>query len=139
MVEFYGLAPAKGIEDESSQSGGEDSIAGVHSFDRLGQLVGGDGFGDISPSAGADHGDDIFGLVGNRKGEKADVGVGFGNGPYDRHSPSPRHVDVDQHHVRSGFPDSLDGVIDIGGRADDLRPILKLASHSGQEEAVVVN
>src|SRR5690606_22583056 len=105
----------------------------------VGQVVAGDRLGDVAPGPGPDDGDDVLGGVGHGQGQEHRVGQLGLQRLEDGPPAAPREVDVEEHHLRPGGPDALNGGLDVGRLPHHLDALAQLGPHAGAEHLVVVD
>ena len=129
----------EGIEDEAGQAGREDGIARRDPVDRLQQFAAGNGLGDVAAGSGTDHGDDIFGGIGHREGEKLHLGVVGQDALEDGLTAAAGEMDVEQDDVGEALVDHLDGRGHLVRLADDLDGVAQLGPDAGPEDRMVLD
>ena len=115
-----GQGAGEGVEDEAGQPRREDGVAAGHPSHRVGELLGRDALGDVTPCPATDHADDVLGRVGDRQGQEAGVRGRRADAGEDRATAAVGHVHVEQHHVGLRRDDDRDGLGHGAGLADDL-------------------
>jgi len=134
-----GRPAGEGVQDEARQPGREDRVAGrdpVHGGHQVGTR---DRLGDVTPRARPDDGNDILGRILGRQRQETHLRMGRLRRRDHVLAAPAGQVNIEQNDIRENAGDQVDRRPDVARLTDDLDLVAELGTHSGTEQAVVID
>jgi len=124
-----GQGPDEVVEQAAGHAGGEQGVAPGHHPHALDELGGSHVLEHEATRSGAQGGEDVLVDVVGGEDDDPDRAARLHDPPGGRDAVDRGHADVHEHDVRPGLADEGDGLVAVGGLADDLDVVPGVEDH----------